>query len=104
MTTEQPTFTAIATTDLPAVKKGVDPATIALGNAILAVLTPESAARDGNAYAERNDAVNRGAVLKRAVRSVGTPNGHTVGVRILSESDGYHVAVTLNAAKAKKSK
>lgn len=98
-------FTAIPTAELPKVAKSVAPETIALGTAILAVANAQNAAGDSLAYAKREDAVNRGAVLKRAVRAAGVPDGMTVGARVLdSGTDGddrYRVAITLTPAKAK---
>lgn len=94
---QEVTFSAVAISDLPKAQKSTDPATIALGNAILAVASKDSAALDSIAFAERNDAVNRGAVLKRAVRAAGLPDGMRVGARVLTREDGFHVAITLSA-------
>lgn len=104
-----PTFDAIPIDDLPTTVKGTDPASIALGVAVIGAIDPKTAAGDAERFGERKGAVNRAAVIKRGIRAAiasGTalPDGYTFGTRILAGADGYRVAVLLvkpSKAKAK---
>lgn len=91
-------FEPVPIADLPkSAPKGMDPASIALGLALLAVLTSDTAARDPMAHALRKDAINRAAVLKRVVRAAGgVSDGFRLGTRILAAADGFHVVATLD--------
>lgn len=90
------TFEAVAVADLPKQDRGSSPEQIAMGKALLAVLTPEQGARDPMAHTERTAAVNRAQVIKRAVRAAGgAPDGFRLATQIESREDGYHVIATL---------
>lgn len=96
--TDAPTFDSIAVTDLPKATKGADPERIALGAALLAVLTPDTAAGDVERFAERKDAVKRAAVLRRAILAAGgAPDGTTIGTQIDATADGFRAIVRMNA-------
>ena len=104
-TTTAPAFEAIAIDDLPSAPKGSDPASIALGQSVLAVANATTAAGDGLRFADRKDAVNRAAVIKRGVRAAGgAPDGMKVATRILPGTDGFRVAILLVKATAKAAK
>jgi hypothetical protein len=97
-------FTAVAIADLPKnTPKGADPATIALGTALLSVVDGDTAARDSNLYDLRPDAIKRANAIKRAVKAAGgTPAGQRLATQILPEGDGYRVVARLAPeAKAK---
>jgi hypothetical protein len=104
--TDELAFEAIALDDLPSAPKGSDPASVALGNAVLAVANATTAAGDPlPPFADRKDAINRAAVIKRGVRAAGGPSdGMKVATRILASADGYRVAILLVPATPAKPK
>lgn len=95
-------FESVAVADLPKQDRGASPEAVAMGKALLAILSDETGARDPLASAERKQAVNRAQVIKRAVRAAGgVPKGMRLATQIESREDGYHVIATLAKATAK---
>lgn len=100
-----PTFEAVAVADLPKQDRGASPEAVAMGKALLAILSNETGARDPLASKERKQAVNRAQVIKRAVRAAGgVPKGMRLATQIESREDGYHVIATLAKAAEKPAK
>ena len=93
-------FTAVPLSELPQATIGATPESIALGKALLAIVSKTVAARDSVVNAERKDALNRASVIKRAVAAAGgTPKGTRLSLRTLAGDDGYRVAALLVDAK-----
>lgn len=89
-------FELIPVAELATAAKGADPESIALGTAVLAAVTVEQAAGDPLRFDDRKAAVNRVAVIKRAVRAAGgAPAGHKIATKIRATASGYQVAIIL---------
>lgn len=102
-----PTFAPVPVADLAPAQRESSPDTIALGNAILAVIGDGStAAQEPTVHADKAAATKRAAVLKRAVSATGkVPDGRTVGARIVAaDGGGFRVAVLLSTPKPRKAK
>lgn len=94
-------FDAVPMTELAKTSKGADPKAVALGQAILAAVTVDTAQGDRERYEDRKGAVNRAAVIKRAIKAAGgAPAGHTIGTRIGATAEGFRVIITLTSTPA----
>lgn len=93
-----PTFEPVAVASLAPAERTSSPETIALGNAILAVIADgTNAAQEPTIHADKGDATKRAATLKRAAAATGkVPEGKTVGARIIAVDGGFKVAVMLS--------
>ena len=97
--TPAPAFDAIPIAELPKSVKGASPERIALGNALLTALSPDTAAGDRERFADRKGASKRAAVLRRAIGAAGgAPKGTTFGTQIATTGDGYYVIARLDKA------
>lgn len=102
---EIPTFAPVAVATLAPAAREASADTLALGNAIFAVIADgTNAAQDPTVYNDKADATKRAAVLKRAVLATNPtiPAGKTVGARVTRDGSAYRVAVLLSDAKPRK--
>lgn len=92
-----PLFIAVPVAELPSGRKTVDPATLALGKAVLEIINADTAAQDAATYPEKTGAAERATAIRKAVKAAGpVADGHRVKTRLVSGADGYRVVVTLD--------